>query len=318
MSKAAGIVLILSGLGLAALAMSSELAIRGSDASRQVADANVARVAAKPVEPVAVPRPQPVLRTAAAPHPEAAPPGLAPVVVTLAPRSGDAAPVRMAVIPRDRDSLARELQKELRRVGCYEGELNGVWTPATRRAMKTFTDRVNATLPVDEPDAVLFAMVQSQQERVCGKPCPVDQGPSEDGRCLPNAILAKATRSPIATHVPASAGPAEKPLPAHSWSATITAVRPTPPAVDAPAASTPPQALPVIAPAPATPPPTEGRMALAGPTQQQAPSDATPAPGASAAPAGALATPRPPPKRGVQGNQSWTRMMNARRFDSPN
>jgi hypothetical protein len=158
------------------------------------------------------------------------------------------------VIPSDRDSLARELQRELRRVGCYEGKLNGVWTPATRRAMKTFTDRVNATLPVDEPDAVLLAMVQNQPERVCGKPCPVDQGLSEDGRCVPNAILGKAARSAIATHVPASDGPTGKPLPARSWSATVTATRPTPP-----------QALSVLAPPAAAPPPTEGRMALAGP-----------------------------------------------------
>jgi hypothetical protein len=256
MSKAAGIVLILSGLGLAALAMSSELAIRGSDASRQVADANVARVAAKPVEPVAVPRPQPVLRTAAAPHPEAAPPGIAPVVVTLAPRSGDAAPVRMAVIPRDRDSLARELQKELRRVGCYEGELNGVWTPATRRAMKIFTDRVNATLPVDEPDAVLFAMVQSQQERVCGKPCPVDQGLSEDGRCLPNAILAKAARRPpltVAQLPKADPAPvARRGTTVAGWSARVAAAAPAlPPAV-------------AVAPA-ARQVPVDDRMGLAGP-----------------------------------------------------
>jgi hypothetical protein len=320
MSKAAGVVLILGGLGLAAFATSSEYAMRGSGASRQGEQANIDRMEAKVVEPVAVPRPQPVRRTATAPRTEAAPPGSAPVVVTLAPRSGDAAPSRAAAIPRDRDSLARELQKELRRVGCYEGELNGVWTPATRRAMKTFTDRVNATLPVDEPDAVLYVMVQSQQERVCGKPCPVDQGLSEDGRCVPNAILAKAARSAVATHVPASGGSAGKPLPARSWSATVTATRPTPPAVGAPAALTPPQALPVIQPAPATPLPTEGRMALAGPTPQQAPAGATPAPGASA-PAGALATPRPPlppAKRGVQANESWTRMMNARRFDSPN
>jgi peptidoglycan hydrolase-like protein with peptidoglycan-binding domain len=266
-------VLILSGLGLAAFAMSSELAMRATDAARQVAAADTARGEAKVVEPLAVPRPRPVLRTTAAPRSEAASPGQAPVVVTLPPRSGDAAPARTAVIPRDRDSLARELQKELRRVGCYEGELNGVWTPATRRAMKIFTDRVNATLPVDEPDAVLFAMVQSQQERVCGKPCPVDQGLSEDGRCLPNAILAKAARSAIATHVPASGGPAAKPLPARSWSATVTAARPTPPAVDAPAAPPPPQALPVIAPAAAAPPPTEGRMALAGPIGGQAAAD---------------------------------------------
>src|SRR5262249_43468961 len=146
MSKAAGVVLILGGLGLAAFAMSSEFAVRGSDAARRGGGAKNTPAGAKGGQPQAVPPPHPAPPTAAAPRPEAVPSGSAPVIVTLAPRSGDAAPSRTAVIPRDRDSLARELQKELRRVGCYEGELNGVWTPATRRAMKTFTDRVNATL----------------------------------------------------------------------------------------------------------------------------------------------------------------------------
>ena len=294
MSKAAGVVLIVSGLGLAAFAITPEVAVRSSDAARLVEEAKI-------VEPVAVPHPQPALRTTAAPRLEAAPPGSAPVIVTLAPRSGDAVPLRMAAIPRDRDSLARELQKELRRVGCYEGELNGVWTPATRRAMKTFTDRLNAALPVDAPDAVLFAMVQNQQDRVCGKPCPVDQGLSEDGRCLPNAILAKAARKPwpsaVATHVPASGGPAaSKPLSARSWSATVTAVQPTPPAVGAPATSTPPQALAVIAPAPAAPPPTEGRMALAGPIDGPAATDPRSA-AKSAARSGRFSRTRPPQRR---------------------
>src|SRR5262249_17352576 len=201
---------------------------------------------ASAIEDGAVPRPQPVLRRRAAA--DSKPGGSAPVVVTLAPRSGDAAASRTVAIPRDRDSLARELQKELRRVGCYEGELNGVWTPATRRAMKSFIDRVNATLPVDEPDAVLFAMVHGQQERVCGKPCPADQGLSEDGRCLPTAILAKAARktSPtaVATNVPGGGPPAAgKSLPARSgWSAAITSAPPPPPAGGAPGAPTPPPA----------------------------------------------------------------------------
>src|SRR5262252_3941184 len=322
MSKTAGVVLILSGLGFAAFGVFSEVARMGSDAARRLEEAKVTPEA-KVVEPAAVPRPQPVPGRAAAPRPE--PPASAPVIVTLAPRSVDAVASRTATIPRDRDRLARELQKELRRVGCYEGELNGAWTPATRRAMRTFTDRVNATLPIDEPDAVLFAMVQSQQDRVCGMPCPIDQGLSEDGRCLPNAILTKAARKPspsaVATHVPASGGPAAgKRLPARSgWSATVTAARPTPPAAGAPAAPTPPQPLAVTAPAPATPPPTEGRMALAGPTSQPEPPGATtPAPEPAAAP-GPLTAPRPlPPKRVMPGNESWTRMMNARRFESPN
>ena len=135
-------------------------------------------------------------RSAAGPSARAAESASTPVVVTVTPRPSEpaAVPPRTAAIPRDRDALARELQKELRRVGCYEGELNGAWTPATRRAMKAFTEGVNATLPVEEPDAVLLIMVQSQPDRVCGKPCPPGQGTSEDGRCLPNAILAKAAK----------------------------------------------------------------------------------------------------------------------------
>jgi hypothetical protein len=294
MSKTAGVVLILGGLGLAAFAMSPEVALMGQGAARRAEDGKITTAEAKVAEPVAVPRAQPVLRRAAVPRPEAAHPNSAPVIVTLAPRSQDAGVARVAAIPKDRDSLARELQKELRRVGCYEGQLNGVWTPATRRAMKTFTDRVNATLPVDEPDAVLFAMVQSQQDRVCGKPCPIDQGLSEDGRCLPNAVLAKAARKPspsaVATYVPASGGPAGKPLPAHSsWSTTVTAARPTPPAVGAPVPATPPRALAVTRPAPATPPPSEGRMALAGPIDGHAATDPR-----SAAKSAARSRSRPP------------------------
>jgi hypothetical protein len=205
------------------------------------------------------------------PMPRAGPPAAAssaPVIVTLAPRSSECGGIADGGDPKGSRHRARAAEGAAPGL-LYEGELNGVWTPATRRAMKTFTDRVNATLPVDEPDAVLFAMVRSQQDRVCGTPCPADQGLSEDGRCLPSAILAKAARKPspsaLATYVPASGAPtAGKPLPARSgWSATVTAARPTPPAVGAPAAPTPPQALTI--PAPATPPPTEGRMALAGP-----------------------------------------------------
>jgi hypothetical protein len=192
--------------------------------------------------------------------------------------------------------------------------------------MKAFTDRVNATLPIDEPDGVLFAMVASQRDTVCGKPCPTGQGLSEDGRCLPNAILAKATKKgaqpATVAQLPKVNPPlAENPAPAITgWSTTITAI-PRPPSPAVAAAPVPPPAI-VLAPAVASPP-TEGRMALAGP-----PTEATP-PGASLPysalpPAAALAPgPRPqaapaPPKRVVEGGASWTRTMNARRFESPN
>jgi hypothetical protein len=124
-----------------------------------------------------------------------------PVFTVHAPdrNTGPAAPVPRPVqpsqranpIPGDRASLVRELQRELKRVGCYSGDVNGVWTTSSRMAMKSVTDRVNATLPIDNPDDVLLSLVRGQQEGVCGAPCPSGQTASDTGRCLPAAVLAK-------------------------------------------------------------------------------------------------------------------------------
>ena len=64
--------------------------------------------------------------------------------------------------------------------------------------MRTFNGRVNAMLPVDEPDGILLALVQGHPRKVCGAPCPVGQGLSGDTQCVPNAILAMAGRTKIA------------------------------------------------------------------------------------------------------------------------
>ncbi len=93
-----------------------------------------------------------------------------------------------------RVQLTRDLQSELQRVGCYEGEITGNWTPSTKRAMSTFMDRVNATLPMDEPDYILLTLVQGHTAAACGADCPSGQAISESGRCVPNAVVAGATR----------------------------------------------------------------------------------------------------------------------------
>lgn len=90
-----------------------------------------------------------------------------------------------------RAQLVRDIQYELRRVGCYDGELNGWWSSNTKRAMKSFTDRVNATLPIDEADYILLSLVQGHKGLACGKACPTGQLAAADGRCLPRAIVAQ-------------------------------------------------------------------------------------------------------------------------------
>ena len=134
--------------------------------------------------------------------PEADKPASPPELSMPAPRTALGSPQKEAPFATDRPWLGRELQRELARVGCYEGERNGIWTPATRKAMKAFTDRVNATLPTEEPDYILLALVQGYRDKVCGMPCPAGQGLAEDGRCMPNAILAAKKPSPLLRPVP--------------------------------------------------------------------------------------------------------------------
>lgn len=62
----------------------------------------------------------------------------------------------------------RSLQRELRRVGCYHGRVDGDWGPASRFAMAAFTKAVNAALPTDRPDVVLLTLVRRHSGTACG------------------------------------------------------------------------------------------------------------------------------------------------------
>lgn len=305
MSKASGFVLILAGLAAAAYGLPSgtdpgDLELpQFSDVAKTLPDVGSSPNA--PVQVVAVPEARSEARPATpSPAPVVArpPPATmpAPIVVTLAPRHSEPTPAaKHSPMLRDRDTIGRELQKELKRVGCYEGELNGAWTPLTRLAMKSFTDRVNATLPVDEPDSILLTLVQAYQDRVCGKPCPTGQGMNDAGRCVPNAILARSSKKPAPV---VAAVPLEpKPAPAITGWSTTTTTMPTATAGVVPPAMAAPH-LPGAQPPAAAPLPGD-RMALAGPTTPEGTPPGTPPPPAATPPAT-----KPTPKA---GNTNWAR-----------
>src|SRR5262249_59214261 len=94
--------------------------------------------------------------------------------------------------------LVRDLQRELKRAGCYFHDIDGEWTPATRKAMQDFSDRVNAILPVEKPDPAHLALVQSQPKILCGDSCPAGESLT-DNRCLPSALSASASKKTAAT-----------------------------------------------------------------------------------------------------------------------
>ncbi len=123
-------------------------------------------------------------------------------------------PAATNIDPGDRVALARALQRELKRVGCYSGEITGVWTTSTRMAMRAFTERVNATLPIDKPDPVLLSLVQGHQG---GDACTQNAASVKDARtsgpeeATPGA--AKDKTDPAAAAALALTAPAAKAVP---------------------------------------------------------------------------------------------------------
>jgi hypothetical protein len=101
---------------------------------------------------------------------------------------------------RDREPLrlVRDLQGELKRVGCYSLDIDGEWTPATRRAMKDFTERVKSVLPIERPDPDHLLLLQSHVEPVCRDSCRAGEN-NTDHRCLTSSLLGSESRKSAAT-----------------------------------------------------------------------------------------------------------------------
>jgi hypothetical protein len=99
--------------------------------------------------------------------------------------------------PTDSFSMTRDAQKELQRLGCYDGQINGVWSQSSRVAAERFLDRVNARLPTDKVDDVLLTLLQAQSGLVCGQ-CPAGEGLGPAGRCISTALL-KRSVAPVVT-----------------------------------------------------------------------------------------------------------------------
>jgi hypothetical protein len=148
---------------------------------------NFAKVEPK-VAPAPVPTPDPVVSQGQSGW---------QTVVAVATSASPAAPQPTKLAPNDpeaRYKLVIDIQQQLRRVGCYWGRTDGSWGIGTKDALKEFTDRVNATLPLDEPDYVQLTLIQSHSEKACGA-CPAGQSLSASGRCVGLPITAQANQT---------------------------------------------------------------------------------------------------------------------------
>ena len=123
-----------------------------------------------------------------------------------------------------RRELVRDIQKELKRVGCYDGEASGHWSHTTTRAMATYVGGSNASLPVDKPDVALLAMLRAEAgSNGCAASCGPGQT-SAGGACVPKPVIA--TRAKPAPTVATLTPPAQAPAPTAAPTA-VGAPKPT-------------------------------------------------------------------------------------------
>ena len=63
--------------------------------------------------------------------------------------------------------MTESMQKELKRVGCYSGEVDGKWGEGTRDAVQEFADESKMVLSTSEPTEVALNVLAASKAGVC-------------------------------------------------------------------------------------------------------------------------------------------------------
>lgn len=175
-------VLVVGAFGGRALALVPEqratrqISVLPSGASEPEQQPNAAPVKPAGPQKIAV---LPAPGSPVAPAPEAAP---APAPA-IAPAQNAVTPPPAAAQPAPPAALTRDLQAELKRVGCDPGAINGVWSPASRQALEQFNQRADTKFDAKVASLDALDAVKGQRGRICPLAC--GGGQRSDGeRCV--------------------------------------------------------------------------------------------------------------------------------------
>ena len=92
----------------------------------------------------------------------------AEVKVAALPEKPEPQPSRKAEVEKsDNTELARDIQRELDRVGCSAGRPDGIWGARTREALQKFARYARVKLDSDEPSQKALTAVKKHRKRVC-------------------------------------------------------------------------------------------------------------------------------------------------------
>ena len=114
------------------------------------------------------------------------------------------APAPVAALPprdRPRAELVRDLQREMKRIGCYAGDVDGNWGPGSRRSMQAFMEQVNSSLQSDDPDLIQLTLVRGYSGTACRGAPGANQGVITAGRTPASPVQLPSYASAPATPV---------------------------------------------------------------------------------------------------------------------
>lgn len=205
-----------------------------------------------------------------------------------------AAPARVVAssgvnAPRNqaRQEIARALQAELKRIGCYAGDIDGEWGPGSKRSLRAFIEQANSGLPSDEPELIHLTLARGYSGIACRAGSGQPNGAMTATRTAPPVFAP--TIAPVRPPFPPSSPAfATSPAPTSAPGSVVAGT------IDAPASSS------------LRPGSFEGRMTVGAPLPADAAQSGTVP--LTAAPGLPAAQPRPQrPRTAQRRDPSWTR-----------
>lgn len=112
----------------------------------------------------------------------------------------------------DQRALTRDLQTELKRVGCDPGAADGVWSPKSRQSLDQFNRRTGITLDTKVATIGALDAVKTQRGRICPLVCGAGQR-VEGEQCVavPAAAKPRSKQEAMRSQEPKRAGPKPPP-----------------------------------------------------------------------------------------------------------
>jgi hypothetical protein len=106
---------------------------------------------------------------------------LRPATPAAPPASPPPAPTAPPVPQADAAEIARSVQSELKRVGCYGGTVDGVWGAGTQAAIQQFNQRTGKHVDTATASLDSVTAIKERTDRVCSPP-PAAKSPPREGR----------------------------------------------------------------------------------------------------------------------------------------